>query len=196
MISAIDLWNSNGNVTVGGGAAAIQSGVEMVRCLLLMMILLTVPFPTVAATESTATGTLSYRDVAIVLRHAYLIKGPDAVDPKLIIRRLILSRDDLAGAISGCKTMSCVDGVMSEGVQVDFDAGPRLNYWVTLKGGLVQYSGTAQPSAAKVAGGDPGRLGGTLSIDDTPAGGPKLEVEFAATLLKEFTAVLSRRGAG
>ncbi len=162
--------------------------------MLLVMMLLTVPLPTVAAADSTAKGTLSYRDRTVVLQHAYLIKGPDAVDPKRIIRRLILSKDDLAGPISGCKTMNCVDGVMSEGMQVDFDAGPRLKYWVTLNGGLVQYSGTAEPSSAKVAGGDPGRLAGTLSIDDTPAGGPRLEVEFAASLLKEFTAVLLAPG--
>ena len=41
---------------------------------------------------------------------------------------------------------------------------------------------------AKVGGDDAKRLAGTLSIDDSAAGGPRLEVEFAATLLKEFTA--------
>lgn len=166
----------------------------MKRRMLLVMTLLTLPFPTFAAADTTAKGTLSYKDRSVALRYAYLIKGPDAVDPKRIIRRLILSRDDLAGTISGCKTMSCVDSAMTEGIQVDFDTGPRLKYWVTLNGGLLQYSGSAQSSAAKVAGGDAGRLAGTLSIDDTPSGGPKLEVEFAATLLKEITAALSRWG--
>ena len=28
---------------------------------------------------------------------------------------------------------------------VDFDAGPRLNYWVVANGQKIQYSGTAKP---------------------------------------------------
>jgi hypothetical protein len=34
---------------------------------------------------------------------------------------------------------------------VDVGAGPRLNYWVALKGGLLQYSGTARPTVMKLA---------------------------------------------
>ena len=40
----------------------------------------------------------------------------------------------------------------------------------------------------KIAGQDPKRLAGTLAIDDAAAGGPKVDIEFAATLLKELTA--------
>jgi hypothetical protein len=160
----------------------------MKLCMLLAITLLMVPFPSVAAADDAAKGTLSYKGTTVMLKHAYLIKGPDAVDPKRIIRRLILSRDDLGATIRACKTMSCVDGGVSEGMEVDFDAGPRLNYWVALNGGRLQYSGTAQPSVAKVAGDDAKGLAGKLSIDDGAAGGPQVEVEFAATLLKEFTA--------
>jgi hypothetical protein len=156
--------------------------------MLLAITMLTVPFPSVAAVDNAAKGTLSYKGTTMMLTHAYLIKGPDAMDPKKIIRRLILSRDDLGAAIQACKTMNCVDGGITEGMEVDFDAGPRLNYWVALNGGRLQYSGAAQPSVAKVAGNDAKRLAGKLSIDDSAAGGPQLEVEFAATLLKEFTA--------
>lgn len=45
--------------------------------------------------------------------------------------------------------MSCVDGAMTEGVQVDFDAGPRLNYWLAINDGRVQHSGTARPEVLK-----------------------------------------------
>ena len=142
----------------------------------------------VAAAEGEAKGNLSYKGTTVELKHAYFVKGPDAIDPKTIIRRLILSRDDLGARIGGCNTMNCVDGAITEGMEVDFDAGPRLNYWVALKDGRVQYSGTGVPSAAKVGGDDLKRLAGKLSIDDAAAGGPRVEVEFAATLLKEFTA--------
>jgi hypothetical protein len=142
----------------------------------------------VAAADGEAKGNLSYKGTTVTLKHAYLIKGPDDVDAKKIIRRLILSQTDLGATIRNCKTMNCVDGEITEGMQVDFDAGPRLNYWVALNGGRLQYSGTAEPSVVKVAAGDPRRLPGKLSIDGTAAGGPRVEVEFAATLLKEFTA--------
>ncbi len=156
--------------------------------ILLAITLLTFPVSSVAAADGEAKGNLIYKGTTVTLKHAYLVKGPDAIDPKTIIRRLILSKDDLGATIQACKTMSCVDGGITEGMQVDFDAGPRLNYWVALNGGRLQYSGTARPSVAEVAGDDAKRLAGKLSIDDTAAGGPRLDVEFAATLLKEFTA--------
>jgi hypothetical protein len=145
------------------------------------------PGPSIGAADGEAKGNLNYKGMTVTLKHAYFVKGPDAMDSKTILRRLILSRDDLGAAIQGCKTMKCVDGAIAEAMQVDFDAGPRLLYWITLNGDRVQYSGTAQPSAATVAGGDPKRLVGKLSIDDAGAGGPRVEVEFEATLLKELT---------
>ena len=150
--------------------------------------LVMLPCSGAAAADGEAKGTLTYKGTTVALKHAYFVKGPDAVDPKMIIRRLILSRDDLGAHIRGCAAMNCVDGGVTEGMEVDFDAGRRLNYWVALNGGRVQYSGSAMPSAAKVGGDDPKRLAGTLTIDDTAAGGPRVEVEFTATLLKEFTA--------
>jgi len=155
--------------------------------ILLAIAFLAFPRPSVAAADGEAKGNLNYKGTTVTLKHAYLIKGPDAMDAKTILRRLILSRDDLGAAIQGCKTMKCVDGAMTEAMQVDFDAGPRLLYWITLNGDRLQYSGTAQPSVAKVSGNDPKRRAGKLSIDDAGAGGPRVEVEFEATLLKEFT---------
>ena len=156
--------------------------------ILVAMALVTFPCASATAAEGEAKGTLSYKGTTLELKHAYFVKGPDAVDPKTILRRLILSRDDLGARLGGCTTMNCVDGAITEGMEVDFDAGPRLNYWLALNGGRVQYSGTAVPSVAKVGGDDPKRLAGKLSIDDAAAGGPRVEVEFTATLLKEFTA--------
>ncbi|HEY7678035.1 MAG TPA: hypothetical protein VIG69_13250 [Candidatus Methylomirabilis sp.] len=155
---------------------------------LLAIALLVFPCSRVAAAEGEAQGTLSYKGTTVALKHAYFVKGPDAVEPKTIIRRLILSKDDLGAATRACNTMRCVSGGITEGMEVDFDAGPRLNYWVALNGGRLQYSGTARPPVVKLAGDDPKRLAGQLRIDDTAAGGPRVEVEFAATLLKEFTA--------
>ena len=40
-----------------------------------------------------AKGTLSFKGTTLVLKFAYLVKGPDAVEPNLKIRRLVFSAD-------------------------------------------------------------------------------------------------------
>ena len=79
-------------------------------------------------------------------------------------------------------------GLVDEGMTVDFGAGPRLNYWLVMNGQKIQYSGTAQPTAFTGAQNDPARLAGKLRIDDTAAGGPRVEAEVDVGLTKEFTA--------
>lgn len=143
----------------------------------------------VAAADGEAKGTLSYKGKTLTLRHVYFVKGPDQVDATKIIRRIILTGTDVEAKLRACRTMSCVSGEILEGIEIDLDAGPRLHYWLVLNNQLVQYSGTARPAVLKIAGQDPKRLAGTLAIDDTAAGGGKVDAEFAATLLKEFTAV-------
>jgi len=140
------------------------------------------------AADGEAKGTLVYRGTTLAFKHVFLIKGPDAVDPKKIIRRLIFTRDDIGAKIRACSTMSCADGAMTDGLQVDFDSGPRLNYWLALNDQRVQYSGTAEPTVLKGGSIEPRRIAGTLAIDDTRAGGPKIDAAFAAAILKEFTA--------
>ncbi len=134
-----------------------------------------------------AKGTLNFKGTALVLKFAYLVKGPDAVDPSNKIRRLIFSGTDLGPKLKACTKMSCTDSAVTEGMTVDLNGGPRINYWVALKGGLVQYSGTVEPSALKTKIDEPAKLAGTLTIDDAAADGAKVEVEFDAALLKEFT---------
>lgn len=142
------------------------------------------------ATEGTASGTVTYRAKSGVLsvmpRHAFLVRGPDAVDNSRVIRRLVLSTSDLGAKIDACKAMSCADAELGEGMSVDLDSGPRLNYWVVFNDQRVQYSGTALPAALKLTTDTPLRLSGKLSIDDTGAGGPRVDVEFDAPLIREF----------
>ena len=135
-----------------------------------------------------AKGTLSHKGKVVTLTRAYLVTGPDAVDPKRMVRRIILSAKDVGAKVRACETMGCAtDGVM-EGLVVDLDGGPRLNYWMTLNDQLVQHSGTKPPAALKASADEPKRLAGKLSFDDTAALGPKVDVEFDATLVKEFKA--------
>ena len=135
-----------------------------------------------------AKGTLSHKGRVVTLTHAYLVTGPDAVDARKMVRRLILSGKDLGAKMRACQTMSCTDGEVTEGLVVDIDGGPRLNYWMAINGQKIQHSGTQRPAALKTGADEPKRLAGKLSFDDTPSSGPKVDVEFDAALVKEFKA--------
>jgi hypothetical protein len=137
--------------------------------------------------DNKATGKVVYKGNTVAIRYAYLVRGPDAVDPKKVIRRLVLSPTDMEGKIRSCPEMSCSDGSVREGMTVDFDSGPRLNYWVVMNDQRVQYSGTAKPESFTARADGAGKLGGRLSIDDGAAGGAVVDVDFDATLVKEFS---------
>lgn len=139
------------------------------------------------ATAGDAKGTLTYKARTANLKYAYLVKGPDMVS-KQPIRRLILSATDLSAKISGCKTMSCADSDLNEGLSVNFDSGPRLNYWMVMNNQKIQYSGTLKPEVLKTTANDGKRIAGKLTFDDAGAGGPKVDIEFDAALTKELTA--------
>jgi hypothetical protein len=137
-----------------------------------------------------ARGTLNYtskaKDFAIALKYAHFVKGPDDMDPKTTVKRVILSSTDLTAKIQACKTMDCSDDGLTEGIEIDITGGPRMNYWLVVNGGLVQYSGTQQPAALVTTADTGQRLAGKLTFDDSSAGGARLDVTFDATLLKTF----------
>jgi hypothetical protein len=135
-----------------------------------------------------AKGAFAHRGAPIAVRYAYLVTGPDAVDPKMIVRKLILSTTNLEAKIRACTTMSCADRDLDDGMTIDFDAGPRLNYWVVRNKQMIQHSGTAAPSVFTATRNEAGHLAGRLVFDASGSGGPKVELEFDAALLKAFTA--------
>jgi hypothetical protein len=139
----------------------------------------------------TAQGTVAYKaksgPITIAPKFAYLVKGPDAVDAGKTIRKLIFSTADLGAKITACATMSCTESDLNEGMSVDLDAGPRLNYWVVLNGQRVQYSGTEPPASLKLTTDTPQRLAGSLNIDAAAAGGPQVAIQFDTPLVKEMT---------
>jgi hypothetical protein len=149
---------------------------------------LTAAFPTnlAIAAENQVKGTLTYRTYSVTLKYAWLVKGPDERDPGKTIRRLILSADDIGAKLQACGTMSCAGAQVTEGMTVDFDAPPRLGYWVAVNGGKVQYSFGAMPEAFVARVDNAGRLAGKLAFDDFAAGGPKVDIEFDVTVFKEF----------
>lgn len=143
-----------------------------------------------AAAPGSASGSATYTakagPVRVTFTHAYLVKGPDAASGA-IVRRLVLATKDVTAALEKCNSMMCSDGGIEEGMTVDL-GGPRLNYWFVANGQLVQYSGNAPTDAASLATDTPTHVTGALHIDDRAAGGPKVDVEFDASLVKELAA--------
>jgi len=142
---------------------------------------------TLPAAAEPAKGTVTQGGRTATIQHAWLVVGPDPVDPKTTIRELVLSSTDIGAKIKACAKMSCVSGHVEDGMTVDL-SGPRLNFWVSLNGQRVQYSGTEAPAALAASVNDGKRLAGTLKIDKTQAGGSKIDVSFDAPLAKTFTA--------
>ena len=146
--------------------------------------------PNAVAADGSAMGTLTYNSrgapITVALKYVWLVKGPDAIDPKVTIRHLIFSATDIGAKIAACTTMSCTDADLGSGMTVDLGRGPRLNYWVSLNDQRVQYSGSVQPNALKLTTDTPTRLAGKLTIDDSAAGGAKVDVAFDTPLLREL----------
>jgi len=143
-----------------------------------------------AMAADNARGTASYQGksgpIVVTVKHVYLVKGPDAMTGKLM-RRLVLSSEDVSAKLLGCATMMCSDGDIGEGMTLDLDSGSRLNYWFVGNNQLVQYSGTADPATLKLTADTPQRVAGKWELDARAAGGPKVDVEFDATLIKELS---------
>jgi hypothetical protein len=144
-----------------------------------------------SAADGTAKGTLNFKakagNIAIAPKFVYLVTGPDAFDASKAIRHLIFSTTDLSAKIKACTTVSCTDGDLGDGMTVDLDGGPRLNYWMVLNDQTVQYSGTAPTSSLKLTADTPARLAGRIAFDGASAGGPSVDIEFDTPVTKEMT---------
>jgi hypothetical protein len=145
-------------------------------------------FISAAAAADLGTGSVSYKSQTVGLKYAWLVRGPSDMEPGKTVRRLIMSANDIGAKLKACAAFSCTDGSVMEGMTVDFTGGSRLNYWISMNGQKVQYSGTARTDVFAAQANEPGHLAGRLAVDDTGAGGPKIDAQFDVTLLKEFKA--------
>lgn len=140
------------------------------------------------AAAGDAKGTVAYKGRTVAVKYAYLVAGPDAMT-KQKIRRVILSTQDLSGKIASCTTMMCTDGGLTEGLSINFEDGPRISYWMVMNDQKIQYSGTEPKGSLSLKADDAKKIAGTLKFDKAAAGGPKVDVEFDAALLKEVGAL-------
>lgn len=140
------------------------------------------------AAGDTANGTIKLKVKTVELKYAYLVKGPGSFDPNKTVSTIILTPDDISQKISECKSLSCAGGI-SEGMTIgkeDFGSTTRVVYWVVTKGSMMQYSGNTNVSALVLSTDKPDRMAGKLSVDDSAADGPKIDVEFDSPLAKDF----------
>ena len=148
-----------------------------------------IPLVSVNAAEK-ATGTLTYKGskktFTIGFKHAYLVKGPDMFEEGKTVRRLVFTAMDFSATIKGAGALNGFDGSLMEGMIVELADGPRLNYWIVMNDQLVQYSGTVENAALKSTANTADHVAGKLKFDDSAAGGPTIDVEFDAPLLKAF----------
>jgi hypothetical protein len=176
---------ARGALTVSRSQATSPAGAFRRRALALGLI---ATFTCGPAHAGDARGKMTYKykggEIVVRIKHAYLFKGPDVVSGKTI-RRVVLSVADVSAKLAACGTMLCSDGDIVEGMTIDFDAGPRLNYWFVGNDQLVQYSGTADPASLKLTANTPQRLAGKWDFDGSAAAGPRVQIEFDAPLVKE-----------
>ena len=122
------------------------------------------------------------------VKYAYLVKGPDAISARPA-RRIVLATTDTSAKIAACKSMlSCPGGSFDSAMTIDFDVGPRMNFWLVGNRQHIQYSGGAKPETFTLSTDTPGRLAGTWRLDERAYDGPLIDVEFDATLSKEIPA--------
>lgn len=141
-----------------------------------------------SAAGGTAKGTIKIKDKTVDVKYAYLVKGPDMFDSSKTVSTVIITPSDISQKISECKNASCASGI-TEGMTVgkeDFGSTTRVVYWVVTNDGMMQYSGNDDVSALALTTDTADRMAGKLTIDDSAADGPKIDVEFDAPLAKEF----------
>ena len=144
---------------------------------------------TMAVAGDSASGTITFKTGKCVVKHGWLVRGPDEMDPSKTVLRIYLSSADIGAKIKACKTLSCADNSLTDGAMVDFSDARHLAYAVRLNGERLQYSGGTNGEAFTLTTSEPNHLVGKLHIDDTAADGAKVDATFDLTLVNTFTSV-------
>ena len=141
---------------------------------------------TIVLAADHASGTVKFKTYTGAVKYAWLVRGPDEMDPSKTVLRLYLSSADIGAKIKACKTLSCADGALQDGAMVDYSDARHLGYAVRLNGERVQYSGGTDGDAFKLSTNKPDHLVGKLHIDDSAVGGALIDADFDLTLVNTF----------
>jgi len=130
-----------------------------------------------------ASGTLVHKGKTVVLKYAYFIKGTNMGFP---LRQVVLSTTDIGPAMAADSSLLTAGDRLREGIMVCVDAGKMLRYWMAISDQTEQVSTMFPAKEFAASANDANRIAGRLIFDHTRSGGPKVDVEFDAGLLKEF----------
>ncbi len=166
---------------------------QVLTFLLFLTVLITAAVMTQASNDAlaaggTVKGAIKYKDRTVDLKYSYLIKAPDTFEKDKTVSTVVITPNDISQKIAECQSASCATGI-TEGMTVgkeDFGGTIRVVYWVVTKDGMMQYSGNDDVSALKLTTDTADKIAGKLTVDDSAADGPKIDVEFDAPLAKEF----------
>lgn len=147
------------------------------------------------ALASDANGTLKYehkgKTRTAEVKYAYLVTGPNAVDPSKITRQVFFSSADIGAAIQACQTLSyCLGDTLSKGLAVLWVdvGGPTdnnsLTFSIGFKGAEEQFTSGSTPRTGLKATTDTAtRLAGKLTVKSPSV---TADVQFDMPLFKEF----------
>ena len=136
-----------------------------------------------------ASGTVAFKTWSSPVKYAWMVRSPDEMDDSKTILRIYLSSADIGAQIKACKTLSCADHALSDGAMVDYSDARHLAYAVRLNGERAQYSGGTDGDAFTLSTNKPDHLAGKLHIDDSAAGGAKVDADFDLALTNTFKTV-------
>lgn len=142
-----------------------------------------------------AKGTVKYehkgKTRTAEFKYAYLVTGPNAINPSKITRQFFFSSADIGAAIQKCQTLSyCAGEVMPTGLAVLWvDVGAptdndSLMFSIGFKGADEQFmSGSTPRTGLKATADTATRLAGKLTVKSPSV---TAEVQFDTQLFKEF----------
>jgi hypothetical protein len=136
------------------------------------------------AAEGKVTGTIQHKGKTVTLQHAYLIAGDNYGNK---VRRVILSAVDIKDKITASTSLSSAGAKLREGISFELDESmPFVGYWMVHSDQSVQISAPLDAKKFATTTSTPQRVAGTVKFDESASGGPKVDVTFDATLVKEF----------
>ena len=130
-----------------------------------------------------ANGTIAHKGKTVVLKHAYYVTGTNMGFP---LRQVVLSATDIGPAMAADDSLLTAGNRLREGIIVYIDEGKMLRYWMAISDQTEQVSTMFPAKEFTATANDAKRVAGKLAFDHTRSGGPKVDVEFDARLLKEF----------
>jgi hypothetical protein len=133
-----------------------------------------------------ASGNVTFGKHSATIEYGWLVRGPDEFNRGKSLFRIYFSSIDVGAKIAACSSLSCADDSLVNGAFIDVNDSQIVNFWMTLDGGHVQYSGGVDTTALKLDTNRPDHLAGKFRFDESSAGGGKLVADFDLPLMKTF----------